>query len=85
MHLPGEQIGRETPLQERRRTRLVLLRREELEAVCRMEIVEVLIDVRAADNEEAAIEDSDGRWVPAALQQMQRLRVFEKRATIARR
>ena len=85
VYLPGEQVGGETPLQERRRARLVLLGREELEAESRVGVKERSIFVHAADDEKTAVEDTDGGRVPPGLEKMESCRIFEESAAVAGR
>ena len=82
-YLPGEQVGGETPLQERGWTRLVLLGREELKAESRVGVEERSIFVHAADDEQAAVEDANRRRVPALGYEVQILRIFKERAAVA--
>ena len=85
VYLPGEQVGGETPLQERRRARLVLLGREELEAESRVGVKERSIFVHAADDEQAAVEDANRRRVPAPLLKVKSSGIFKHRAALSSR
>ena len=80
-----EQIRGKTPLQERRWAHRRFLGWEELEAILGVDVVEVGVDVRAADDHQAAVEDADRARVPAVGEQVQRRRVLEERAARARR
>ena len=69
-HGPREEVRRETPLQELGRPRRALLGWEELEAEGRVDVVERCVLVHAANDEETAVEDTDGRRVPPPLKKV---------------
>ena len=77
-YLPREEVCWKTPLQESGWADGVLLRREELETVLRVNVVEVRVDMSASDNQETAIEDTDRARVPALRQKVEGLRVLEE-------
>ena len=81
--VPRKEVCRESPLQKRGWTRSIFLGREELKAVDGINVIELRRNMRAADDHEATVEDADGGRVPAALQKVQSLQIFEERAAFA--
>ena len=81
---PREQVRGEAPLQERRWARCLLLAREELDTVRRVDVVEYSLYVHPSDNNETAVEDPRGRGVPPLLEEDE-VRVLEERAALASR
>ena len=76
-NVPREQVRREAPLQEFRRTRCTLLGWEELKAQSGVNVVECRILVHSANNQEAAVKDASSGGVPTLLEKVESSRILK--------
>ena len=84
-YAPREQVRGKTPLQERRWAHRRFLGWEELEAILGVDVVEVGVHVRPANNQETAVENTDRGRVPPIGQKVKSRGVLEEGAAHASR